>query len=135
MPDQKQIQNLVEQLSIPAAKMLLDQLQKKVAKKPTQNNYVEFPRLSSRMYDGMVRPCTSKVEIMQHFAEAIMQDCDKKTTPTIKAQVVEALATIAELAGTPEAKKKVLAEAAKFVLIYDREVILYKLTNYVVPMH
>ena len=64
-----------------------------------------------------------------------MQDCDKKTTPTIKAQVVEALATIAELAGTPEAKKKVLAEAAKFVLIYDREVILYKLTNYVVPMH
>lgn len=132
--EQRNLQKLIDQLSPVDAKMLLDRLQRKVAKKPKANPYIQFPKLGCRN-GGMIQPCTCKGDVMKHLTEEIIQDCDKKSTPTIKAQLVESLATIAELIDEGEKKKKILNEAARLVMITSRDVLIYKLTTYAVQMH
>jgi len=127
--EQQTIQGLIDQLTPASAQVLLDKLQKKVAtKKAKTNHYIEFPRQESRTFGGIPRPCTSSKDVIQHFAEEIIQNCDKKSVPTIKAQVVEALATLAEIV-EPQKKIAVLTKAARFVMAPEREDVLRMLTN------
>ena len=134
MPDQREIDKLIDQLSPVDVKVLLNKLQRKSAKKPKTNPYIQFPSLTCRN-GHMVQPCTNKGDVMKHLTQEIIQDCDKKSTPTIKAQLVESLATIAELLDDEEKKKKILNEAARLVIITSRDVLIYKLTTYAVQMH
>lgn len=127
--EQKAIQGLIDQLSVADATVLLNKLQQKVAKKKAKtNHYIEFPRQESRTFGGVPRPCTNSQDVIQHFCEEVIQDCDKKSVPTIKAQVVEAFATLAEIV-EPSRKANVLNKAAKFVMLQEREDVLRMLTN------
>lgn len=127
--DQKLIQGLIDQLTVTDATLLLGKLQQKVAKKKARtNHYIEFPRQESRTFGGVPRPCTNSKDVIQHFCEEILQNCDKKSIPTIKAQVVETFATLAEIV-EPSKRIQVLAKAAKFVMLPEREDVLRMLTN------
>jgi hypothetical protein len=64
--------------------------------------------------------CTTKKAALQHLGEILLLDIEKKSSSTIKAHVVEALATLAELEDNIAEKKATLMRAARIVLEEDR---------------
>lgn len=75
------------------------------------------------------RVCISWKDALQHLHEVIIQNCDKKPVATIKAQVVEACATLAELCERDGDKRMILGKAVGVVMETDRIRLLNRLTN------
>ncbi len=125
--DKQNLEILINQLNRSEIQYLLNKFQKKITKtKPKV--YVEFPITETTTF-GIPRTCVSKKDAIRHLNEVVIQDCDKKPIPTIKAQVVDALSTIAEAVGSIEEKARILSIAAKFVMITERETLLRRLST------
>ena len=118
---------LVKQLSRTEVSYLVDRLQKKLdLGKP--RSYIVFPITETHTF-GIPRTCVSKADAIRHLNEVILQNCDKKSTPTIKAQVVDAISTLAEVVESTDEKVRMLTTAAKFILITERDALLNKLVT------
>jgi hypothetical protein len=84
-----------------------------------KRTWIEFPKVTIR-YQGAAGLCTTKKAALQHLGEILLLDIEKKSSSTIKAHVVEALATLAELEDNIAEKKATLMRAARIVLEEDR---------------
>ena len=114
--EKEKIESLL--LQIPRAERLL--LRERIFGKPKQKKTrIDFPKVTIK-YQNATGLCITKKSALQHLGEILLMDIDKKSSPTIKAHVVEALATLAELEDNVSEKKATLMRAAKIVLEEDR---------------
>lgn len=90
---------------------------------------VKFPVVSTISF-GVQRPCISWKDALRHLGEVLVQDVDKKSSPTIKGQIVEACAVLADIAMDESQKKAILGRAMRIVMETDR----MKLMNQVASM-
>ena len=114
--EKEKIESLL--LQIPRAERLL--LRERIFGKPKQKKTrIDFPKVTIK-YQNATGLCITKNSALQHLGEILLMDIDKKSSPTIKAHVVEALATLAELEDNVSEKKATLMKAAKIVLEENR---------------
>lgn len=90
---------------------------------------VKFPTTSTISF-GVQRPCISWQDALHHLGEVLIQDVDKKSSPTIKGQIVEACAVLADIATDESQKKAILGRAVRVVMETDR----MKLMNQIASM-
>ena len=110
------IERLISQIPASERAKLRERIFGKPKEKKTQ---IDFPKITIK-YQGAVGLCTTKKAALRHLGSIILSDIDKKPSSTIKAHVVEALATLAELEDNIAEKKATLVKAAKIVLEEDR---------------
>jgi len=114
--EKEEIERLLLQISKAERQKLRDRIFGVPKKKKT---WIDFPRVTVR-YQGAAGLCTTKKAALQHLGEILLLDIEKKSSSTIKAHVVEALGTLAELEDNAAEKKATLMRAAKIVLEEDR---------------
>jgi len=116
LDEKEKIESLL--LQIPKAERSL--LRERIFGKPKQKKTrIDFPKVTIK-YQNATGLCITKNSALQHLGEILLMDIDKKSSPTIKAHVVEALATLAELEDNVSEKKATLMKAAKIVLEENR---------------
>ena len=116
LDEKEKIESLLLQIPKAERSLLIERIFGKPKKKST---WIDFPKVTIK-YQGAIGLCTTKKMALQHLGEILLMDIDKKPSSTIKAHVVEALATLAELEDNISEKKATLMRAAKIVLEEDR---------------
>lgn len=102
---------------------------KKYPQKAMPKTRVQFPITSTITFKTQ-QPCITWQEALKHLGEVLIQDVDKKSVPTIKGQIVEALAMLAEVAVDEGQKRTILGRANRVIMETDR----MKLMNQVASM-
>jgi len=116
LDEKEKIESLLLQVPKAERSLLIERIFGKPKQKKTR---VDFPKITIK-YQNATGLCITKKSALQHLGEILLMDIDKKPSPTIKAHVVEALATLAELEDNISEKKATLMRAAKIVLEEDR---------------
>ena len=123
--EKEKIERLIQQ--IPESERL--RLREKIFGKPeVKKARIEFPKVMIR-YQNAVGLCTSKKDALRHLGSILIADVEKRSSSTIKAHVVEALSTLAELEDSQTAKRETLMRAVKIVLETDRLKLFYRVSS------
>ena len=116
-----QLERLINELSPEARTQVLATLKTQKKKK----THVPFPVIEARSI-SKTQMCISRQDAIRFFGEVLIPDCTIKSTATLKAQVVEAFVTLAEVTKD----NSFLQSAAKFVMIESRDHLIKRLTTY-----
>lgn len=116
------LEKLIDELSPEARTQVLATLKMQEKKKTT---HVPFPVIEARSV-STTQMCISRQDAIRFFGEVLIPDCTIKSTATLKAQVVEAFVTLAEVTKD----NSFLQSAAKFVMIESRDHLIKRLTTY-----
>ena len=116
LDEKEKIESLLLQVPKAERSLLRERIFGKSKQKKTR---IDFPKVTI-LYQGAIGLCITKNSALQHLGEILLMNIDKKSSPTIKAHVVEALATLAELEDNVSEKKATLMRAAKIVLEENR---------------
>ena len=120
-----ELERLVSQLSPKQAQQLLAKI---YVKEKKQKVLVPRPIKMTITSRGPQVSTTWK-DALRHLSEVIIIDCDKMPVATIKAQVVDACATLAELCESKAEKRMILAKASRIVMETDYSRLLNYISN------
>jgi hypothetical protein len=120
-----ELERLVNQLSPEQARRLLATLHSEEKK-----SKITFPKhVDSTVTFRRPQISITWKDALRHLNEVIIQDCDLSPVATIKAQVVDACATIAELCDSDAEKRTILARASRVVMETDYMKLLNHVAN------
>jgi len=123
--EKEKIESLL--LQIPKAERSL--LRERIFRKPKKKSArVDFPKIAIK-YQGATGMCITKKDALRHLGSILIADVEKRSSSTIKAHVVEALSTLAELEDSQTAKRDTLMRAVKIILETDRLKLFYRVTS------
>jgi len=99
-----------------------------IPKKLAKKTRVTFPPVDVIALN-MHNPCISWQDAMRHLGEVLIQDVDKRSSATIKGQVVEAYAMLAEVVEDESRKRALLGKAMQVVMESDRNRLLERIAT------
>lgn len=123
--EKEKIERLLAQIPESERPLLRERIFGKPKKKKT---WIEFPKVTIK-YQGAVGLCTTKKDALRHLGSILIADVEKRSSSTIKAHVVEALSTLAELEDSQTSKRDTLMRAVKIVLETDRLKLFYRVSS------
>ena len=123
--EKEEIERLILQIPKAERQKLRDKIFGVPKKKKT---WVEFPKVTIK-YQGATGMCITKKDALRHLGSVLIADVEKRSSSTIKAHVVEALSTLAELENSQTAKRDTLMRAVKIILETDRLKLFYRVAS------